>query len=136
MVNVRGFDFLVQMVRLVGEKKSVVSICWCSCLNCNLDIEPGGCIKMIALSLTVNCRCPVSRQTVLFAGPLEWKSILVAMKNKTSKHPTGKRYKIIVYFCVVRNFEKEDQNSRILSCLVQLKIVLFNLLRIFDEKQK
>ena len=43
--------------------------------------------------------------------------------------------KLIVYFCVVRSFEKEDflQNSRILSCLVQLKDILFNLLCVFDS---
>ena len=41
--------------------------------------------------------------------------------------------KLIVYFCVVHSFKKEDrlENSHILSCLVQLKSVLFNLLCVF-----
>ena len=36
--------------------------------------------------------------------------------------------KWIVYFYVVHSFEKEDfiENSRILSCFVELKSVLFN----------
>ena len=42
--------------------------------------------------------------------------------------------KFIVYFCVVRSFEKEDflENARILSCFAQFKSVLFNILRVFD----
>ena len=53
-----------------------------------------------------------------------------------SKHPTGERSVnwLFVYFCVVRSFEKEDflkKNSCILSYLVLLKSVLFNLLCVF-----
>ena len=49
-----------------------------------------------------------------------------------SKHPADKQF---VYFGVARSFQKEDflENSRILSCLVQLKSVLFNLLYVFDR---
>ena len=41
---------------------------------------------------------------------------------------------IVCYFYVVRSFEKEVflEYSRILSCLVRLKSVLFNLLCVFD----
>ena len=43
--------------------------------------------------------------------------------------------KLIVCLCVVRRFEKEDflENSCILSCLGQLKSILFNLLCIFKN---
>ena len=43
--------------------------------------------------------------------------------------------KLIVYFCVVRSFEKEDflENLRILSCLIQVKSIIFNLLCVFDH---
>ena len=41
---------------------------------------------------------------------------------------------LVVYFCVVLCFDKDDflENSRILSCLAQLKSVLLNLLCAFD----
>ena len=42
--------------------------------------------------------------------------------------------KLIVYFCVVHSFEKEDflENSCILSCFVQLISILLNLACVFD----
>ena len=49
--------------------------------------------------------------------------------------------KQLVYLCFVRSFQKKKkkdflQYSRILSCIVQLKSVLFNLLRVVDLFQK
>ena len=43
----------------------------------------------------------------------------------------------MVYFCAVRSFENEDflESSRIMSCLVQLNSVLFNLLCVLDQKE-
>ena len=41
---------------------------------------------------------------------------------------------LIDCFCVVYSFEKDFlENSRILSCFVQLKSVLFDLLCVFDK---
>ena len=49
------------------------------------------------------------------------------------KHPIGKRK--LNCFCVVHSYEKEDflENSCILSCSVQFKSILFNLLCVFDH---